>query len=104
MWVIKSIIKPKFSQCIHEGVHMKEFAAYDQLQTWQASWQQRIIFDSASANYNIILNKYEEVKRIIPAKTNTVAAAKWRKDSWQKNIMFCDTVCQYTALFDREEI
>ena len=31
-----------------------------------------------------ILDKYEEVKHIIQAKGNTVAAAKCRKDSWKK--------------------
>ena len=32
----------------------------------------------------IILDKYEEVKHIIQTKSNTVEAAKCRKDSWQK--------------------
>ena len=52
---------------------------------------------SRAANFTneeqtIILDKYEDVKHIIQAKSNTVAAAKCRKDSWQKNHRLCEYI------------
>ena len=71
------------------------FAASDQSQTWTSLLSadrqtERHIFTKEEQT---ILDKYEEVKHIIQTNSNTVEAAKCRKDSWQKKkLPMCECV------------